>query len=173
LRSRQIGSTSDRSRTIGQLVGVGATHRIDVEYAWPQRLQRSSDGVHLIYLDQKDWVNLAKAASGHADGSQYRDVLEVLRNARATQRAIIPLSVTLYMEMSGTKNARQRAVVANIMEELSGFASLIDRSLLMRHELDAVIGASATSDRPLSASVPLVVLPSVLVNAADGWPVAE
>lgn len=110
----------------------------------------------MIYLDQKDWVNLAKAASGHADGSQYRDTLEVLRNATASRRVIIPLSVTHYMEMSGTKNARQRADAAEVMEELSGFASLIDRSLLMRLELEAVIDAFATPGRTRSASVPLI-----------------
>jgi hypothetical protein len=135
---------------------VGGTHRIDVEYAWPESLQRPSDGVHVIYLDQKDWISLAKAASGHADGFQYRDAFEVLRNARVSRRAVIPLSVTHYMEMSGTKNARQRADVAKIMEELSGFASLIDRSLVMRLELEAVIDAIAPPGRKRTASLPLI-----------------
>lgn len=135
---------------------VGATHRIDVDYVWPENLQRPPECVRVVYLDQKDWVNLAKAANRHVDGCQYRDALDVVRAARASGRAIFPLSLTHYMEMSGTKNARQRAAVAEVMEELSGFASLVARDVLIRLELEAVLTAIATPRPERCASVPLI-----------------
>jgi hypothetical protein len=95
--------------------------------------------VRVIYLDLNHWIALAKAAVGHRDGGRYRDSLETLRRARATGRFVFPLSATHYMEMSGIKSHRQRADVAGVMEELSGFATLVDRSIVMRLEVEAAL----------------------------------
>src|SRR2546426_2997531 len=102
-----------------------ATQRTDVQYVWPEALVRPSRDVRLVYLDQKDWINLAKAASGHASGPLYQVALDVLRDAKASGRVVLPLSMTHFMEMSGTKNPRHRAQVADVMEELSGFVTLV------------------------------------------------
>jgi hypothetical protein len=117
---------------------------------------RSPSRVRLVYLDQKDWINLAKASTGHPDGRCYQEALEVLREAAASSRAVIPLSAMHFMEMAGTKSARQRFAVAQVMEELSGFATLISRSVLMRLELEAVLDAAAGPRPTPFTPIPLV-----------------
>lgn len=111
----------------------GALHRTDVDYVWPEALVRPS-GVQLVYLDQNHWINLAQAAVGRPVGLPYRDALAELRNARRSGNAVFPLSLTHLME-SSTISRRQRADVATVMEELSGFTSLIARDIVMRAEL--------------------------------------
>src|SRR5512146_2993234 len=60
-----------------------ATHRTDVEYVWPQTLIRPSRNVRLVYLDQAQWIYLAQAATGHADGGKHVASLEALRSFKA------------------------------------------------------------------------------------------
>jgi hypothetical protein len=133
-----------------------ATQRTDVEYTWPEALVRPSPDVRLVYLDQKDWINLAKAATSHPGGRLYADALDVLRDAKASGHVVFPLSMTHLMEMSGTKNPRHRFEVAEVMEELSGFATLIARSILMRIELEAVLDVVAKPRPQRYSRVPLV-----------------
>jgi hypothetical protein len=116
-----------------------ALHRTDVEHVWPNALLRPS-GVHLVYLDQNHWINLAKAAVGTPAGGPYREALEALREARRSGRAVFPLSLTHLMETS-TIPRRRRTDVANVMEELSAFTALISRALVMRLKLEAVLDA--------------------------------
>jgi hypothetical protein len=116
-----------------------ALHRTDVDYVWPPALVRPP-GVCLVYLDQNHWINLAKAAVGKPTGRPYRDALAELRLARQSGRAVFPLSLTHLMETS-TIRRRQRLDVAMVMEELSGFATLISRAVVMQIELDAVLDA--------------------------------
>jgi hypothetical protein len=121
-------------------------HRTDVAYIWPNALARPS-GVRLVYLDQNHWINLAKAALGRPAGRPYVDALFELREARRTGRAIFPLSLTHLMETS-TIQRRQRIDVATVMEELSGFISLVPRDVAFRVELEAVLDQVTGTTRP-------------------------
>jgi hypothetical protein len=117
---------------------------------------RPAPPVQIVYLDLNHWISLAKAAVGHSDGARYVDSLETLRRARATGRFVFPLSASHYMEMSGVRNARHRADVAAVMEELSGFASLVDRLVVMRLELEAALDALTSRLGFPYAPVPVV-----------------
>jgi hypothetical protein len=119
-----------------------ALHRTDVAYVWPDTLVRPLPGVRLVYLDQNHWINLAKAAVGTPTGRPYRGALAALREARRSGRAVFPLSLTHVME-SVTISRRQRVDIATIMEELSGFTTIISRGAIMRLELEAVLDAVA------------------------------
>ncbi len=135
---------------------TSATHRIDVEYVWPEALVRPSRETRLVYLDQNHWINLARAAVHKPEGAEYRDVLHAFRQARASGRAVFPLSLTHFMETLKITNHRRRLDVAAVMEELSGFATLIARDIVMRLELEAVLDVVA-GPRPQSyAPIPLV-----------------
>lgn len=116
-----------------------ALHRTDIDYVWPEALVRPSQG-RLVYLDQNHWINLAKAAVGSPTGGRYRDALAALREARRLGRAVFPLSLTHVMETCMISR-RQRVHIATIMEELSGFTTIIARDALMRLELEAMLDA--------------------------------
>jgi hypothetical protein len=111
--------------------------------------------VRLVYLDQNHWINLAKAAVGRPAGHPYRDALEVLREARRTGRAVIPLSLTHVMETS-TIPRPQRGDVATVMEDLSGFTALISRAVLMRLELESTLDAMTESGPRKYNNMPIV-----------------
>jgi hypothetical protein len=130
--------------------------RTNSGYVWPEALVRPSTDVRLVYLDLNHWIGLAKANTGHPDGHRYGDALAALRQAKSSGRFVFPLSGTHYMEMAGITSSRQRADVATVMEELSGFASLLTLSLLMRLELESSIDL-AVGPRPVSyLPVPLL-----------------
>lgn len=112
--------------------------RSDAEYVWPSDLVQPGD-TQLIYLDLNHWISLAKAATGHRDGHRYCGSLEVLRHARQTGGFVFPLSSTHYMEMAGIADPRQRSDIAAVMEELSGFNTLVSNSVILQLEIDAVL----------------------------------
>jgi hypothetical protein len=60
------------------------------------------------------------------------------------------------MEMSGIRNPRHRADVAAVMEELSGFATLVDRVTLMRLELEAALDDMTSRPGPDYGPIPVV-----------------
>ncbi|GAA2975380.1 hypothetical protein [Actinokineospora diospyrosa] len=59
--------------------------------------------------------------------------------ARRDGRALFPLAATHYAETIKIKDPAQRRDLATVMEELSGFATLIDRTVVARLEVDAAL----------------------------------
>lgn len=106
--------------------------------AWPA-LRRPAGGMKLIYLDQKDWVYLAQANTGHRDGARYAAALQAARAARAAGTALFPLSLTHYSETLKIADPKRRGDIAQLMEELSGYIALPARRLTALYELDAAI----------------------------------
>lgn len=80
---------------------------------------------------------------GHRDGARHRDALEALKEMKRSGRYAFPLSAEHYMEMSGIVDPRHRFDVAAVMEELSAFASLMSRTVVMRLEIEAALDAMA------------------------------
>jgi hypothetical protein len=92
-----------------------------------------------VYLDFNHWIYLAKAAVGTTHGKAYESALERCRAARADGRAIFPLSAAHYMEMASIQDPAQRLDVAGVMAELSDFQVIVNRTVVARLELDAVL----------------------------------
>jgi hypothetical protein len=126
--------------------------RTDVEYVWPAALLRPTR-LRLVYLDLNHWIGLAKAATGHPDGSRYAVLLELLRQKR--DDVILPLATEHYMEMAGITSERQRFTVAGVMEELSGFACILSGATLMRLEIESAV-ATLTKTAEFFMPVPLL-----------------
>lgn len=124
--------------------------------AWPSSLCRREPKPVLIYLDLNHWINLAKAATNHRQGGPYQTSLEWCRAARESGSALFPLSSTHYVELYKNRNSRQRASVATLMEELSGFVTLLSKSCAARLELDAAL--SARFGPTASTLIPLPLL---------------
>jgi hypothetical protein len=129
--------------------------RTEVEYAWP-RLEHPKPRVPVAYLDLNHWIALAKAAVGHPDGRSSEQALDALRELRAADAICLPLSSTHYMEMARIGSPRQRFDVAAVMEELSDFACLMNRTILVRLELDAAISSILGDDSCVHAPIPLI-----------------
>jgi hypothetical protein len=130
--------------------------RTDTEYVWPTPLVSPPEGVRLVYLDLNHWIGLAKAAVGHRDGARHREALEAVREAKRFGSCAFPLSAEHYMEMSGIADPRQRFDVAAVMEELSEFASLVSRTVIMRLEVEAALDSVACPRPEPYAAVPVL-----------------
>ena len=129
---------------------------------WPSRIARNANNAVIVYLDLKDWINLARNAQHLSVPPGYNDLLTSARAALADEAAVFPLSATHYVEMSGITDPRQRRDVATVMEELSSFRVLLGRGTVMRLEIESALdkaGARST-DEP-------VVLP--LLGGSAGW----
>jgi hypothetical protein len=107
------------------------------QYAWPPSLLRSKGEVPLVYLDMNQWIYLAQAATGHANGKRYQKALDALRQSAG--RVMIPLASVHYMELEGNRHAARRSDLATLMEELSGFVCVLPRSSIAQVELDAAL----------------------------------
>ena len=102
-------------------------------------MRRPAGNATLIYLDQKHWIHLAQADTGHRNGPRYAAALQAARAARAAGTAIFPLSLTHYEETLKITDPRQRGDLARVMEELSGFTALPARRLTALYELGAAV----------------------------------
>ena len=106
---------------------------------WPRLLELPSDTVNVVYLDLNHWIHLAQASVGHSKGSSFTKALEACRAARLASSALFVLSSTHYFEVSKIKDPEQRRALADIMEELTGFATLVSRDVVMGLELAAML----------------------------------
>lgn len=110
----------------------------------------------MVYLDQKHWIHLAQADTGHDEGPKYLPALHAARTAKAARAAVFPLSATHYHETLKTIDPKQRGDVAKVMEELSGFSSLPARRLVALYELDAAVVPAAGLGPSVLPSVDLL-----------------
>jgi hypothetical protein len=122
---------------------------------WPRFLQLPRDTVKIVYLDLNHWIYLAQAFVGHPAARSVTSVLDACRAARLAGTAAFVLSSTHYIEMLKIKDPAQRRAIADVMEELTDFAALVSRVVVMELELAAVLDQFATQPNPLP-TIPLV-----------------
>jgi hypothetical protein len=117
---------------------------------WPRLLELPSEDVTLVYLDINHWISFAQASTGHSSGVSFVQTLEACRAAKSAGTAVFVLSAIHYMEMNKIKDPSQRRAIADVMEDLTGFASLMDRVVVMNLELDAMLDRFAQQPSLLS-----------------------
>jgi hypothetical protein len=122
------------------------------------------DGRPLVYLDQNHWISLAKAAVGHSQGEQFKEALEACLAASKDRTATVVLGSAHYFEVLKIGDCRQRRDVAAVMEDVTGFRTLLSRATVMRIEL----GAALDSLLHLESRGPEVELVGYGVNHAFG-----
>ncbi|MGW6210915.1 hypothetical protein [Streptomyces sp. NPDC055109] len=110
----------------------------------------------MVYLDLNHWIYLAKAATGHRTGEQYKAALTAVRDAAQSGLYLFPLSLTHYMELAGIRDPRQRADIADVMEEVSSFTTLLTRSHIMRLEIEAALDQVFNTSSPHIADIDLL-----------------
>lgn len=89
----------------------------------------------LLYLDLNHWIRLARARLGRPGSEMYQEALRRLRLLVAANALVVPLSSTHYIEISRIRDPKQRAELALTMEEISQYAALTSRGVLLRDEL--------------------------------------
>jgi hypothetical protein len=124
--------------------------------AWPPSLVDRPRVPLLIYLDLNHWIGLAQAATGLPTGERHAAALEACRRARSEGVALFPLADAHYVETSKIKSPQQRQDLAAIMEELSGFVTLLSRPDVMRLELDAALARLLSSNETFLPALPLL-----------------
>jgi len=110
---------------------------------WPRLLELPTDNVTVVYLDLNHWISLAQASVGHSKGTPFVRTLDACRAARSAGTAMFVLSGTHYGEMLKIKDPAQRREIADVMEELTGFATLVSRVVVMEFELMAMLDRCA------------------------------
>src|SRR5208283_590881 len=101
-----------------------------------------------IYLDLKDWVALAKARLGRPEFPHDRAAYEALRAAVASGQVIVLLSGITYQELSRIGSLRQRTDLADVVAEISGFATITGRSVATRHQVLTALAARYGGPEP-------------------------
>lgn len=99
-----------------------------------------------MYLDLFHWVSLAKANTGHRDGTRFVETLEACVSAADEGRAVFPTSDSIYMEISKIGIHRQRRDLRRLVERVCAFHVVTSHVVVATHEveglLDHLVGAS-------------------------------
>lgn len=126
-----------------------------VVLAWPPSLELPSENIVVVYLDLNHWISLAQASVRHQKGIPFLDVLQACRDARGTGNAMFVLSAAHYAEMLKIKDPAQRRTIAKVMEELTDFATLVSRVVVMELEMATALDRMTKSSAP---AVPVSLL---------------
>jgi hypothetical protein len=110
---------------------------------WPQLLQLPSHETSVVYFDLNHWIYLAQEVCGRS--SSVSAALEACRAAKACGTAVFVLSASHYAEMLKIKDPEQRRAIADVMEDLTDFGTLVSRVVVMELELAAVLDQFAQS----------------------------
>ena len=124
---------------------------------WPPLLELPPADKLVVYLDLNHWIGLSQALAGHPKGAAHGDVLEACRAAHSSGRGLFVLSGTIYAEVQKIKDPMQRRRLTEVMEELTGFSTLVSRVVMMELEFSALLDPVAKIPNPLSKT-PLVGL---------------
>ena len=115
---------------------------------WPNTLHHPTRPPRLIYLDLNHWIGLAKALSGHRDGTKHRPVLDACISAVADGKAFFPLSVNIYAEISKIANHRQRRDLRKVIELVCRHMVVTPLTVVIAHEVEALLD-KVLGPRPL------------------------
>lgn len=138
-----------------------ASERAEPVMVLPPQIERNFEGRRAVYLNLKDWINLARVVKGLSAPAGYPELLQAAQRAVRTGTALFPLSATHYMEMSGIADPAQQRDIAAVMDELSEFRVLLGRPSIMQLEIEAAL------DRMQSLPSPVNTL--ALQGRSVGW----
>lgn len=125
------------------------------DVVWPSELTLPARPPAVIYLDQNQFINMAKVVAGKPVPDGYPDLLEACRKSVNEGRAVFPLSATHLMETAAISSSRRRNDVAAMMEEMSGFQYLLGRPIIQMLEVEESLRAAGI-DVPLAGGGGLI-----------------
>jgi hypothetical protein len=92
-----------------------------------------------VYLDQRDWIALARQHYGLVDDDGLAGVLAMVREASAAGHASFPLSVAHYVETYRQRDPGRRQRLGAFMAEISRFHTIASAPNLLEAELHVAI----------------------------------
>lgn len=119
------------------MVRVGA-ERTDTEVLWPPQIVRTPG---LVYLDLNQWIALAKAKTGHADGVRWQPALSRLRGCKGGWTFVI--GMPLLMELQGIHRRRQRFDIGDVIEEFTQFSCVLPLTTIAAAEFECSLARFA------------------------------
>ena len=93
----------------------------------------------VVYLDVLHWVSLAKAHSGHRQGTTVERALAACIRSVEAGTAVFPISDSTYMEVSKIGSYRQRRLLREVIERVSRFTVVTSRVVIANHEVEALL----------------------------------
>ncbi len=75
--------------------------------------------MHIVYLDQNKWIELARAAKFPADRPELRALLDAMRLEVSASRLVLPLTATNIYETHKINDAERRRELASLQAWLS------------------------------------------------------
>lgn len=96
-----------------------------------------------VYLDQRDWIALAKQHYGVTDDDGVAGVLAMVLEASSTGQASFPLSATHYVETYHHRDPHRRQRLGAFMAQISRFHAIASPVDLLEAELHQAICAVA------------------------------
>ena len=75
--------------------------------------------MHVIFIDQNKWIDLARAASSKPEGFPYVDIYRALCSAVSSGQVILPLASTHIIETAKRNDPKSRLEVARVQAQLS------------------------------------------------------
>jgi hypothetical protein len=96
-----------------------------------------------IYLDQRDWIALARQHYGKTNSPEMADLLALVREASATGQASFPLSATHYVETFHSRNPGRRQRLGEFMATISRFHAIASCTDLLTPEVHVAVCAVA------------------------------
>ena len=115
---------------------------------WPPQIQLPSGGIKVVYLDLNHWIWLAKTVRGRPGSARFVADLDACESARTSGEAVFVLGAEHWFEMLNIKDPSQRDALAEVMERLTAFSSLVSRAVVMELELSAVLDRFARVATP-------------------------
>lgn len=111
------------------------------KYIWPEQLVQPKRPPLLVYIDLNHWINLSRAnISPEANIDPYQRLLTSCRAAIERKVIRIVIMDALYVEIAERiKNPRSRKNLARLIEELTGFSTILGRVDIMRIEVHATM----------------------------------
>lgn len=96
-----------------------------------------------IYLDQRDWITLARQHYGRTQNDHVAGVLALVREASSNGFASFPLSAAHYIETYHRRNPGQRQRLGAFMAEISKFHTIASAPDLLPAEVHTLICSTA------------------------------
>ncbi|MEU9345419.1 hypothetical protein AB0D74_29865 [Streptomyces sp. NPDC048278] len=101
-----------------------------------------------VYLDTKDWITLAKARLGRPGSERDRPIYEDLRAWAEAGKILVPLTSSLFQEISKISQRRQRTDLAEVIAEISGFVALTGVKNMVTHQMRVALASRQALPQP-------------------------
>lgn len=107
-------------------------------------------GTRYLYLDMTCWVQMARGLQ--TKDARWTEAATALECAARAGTITIPLSASNYLELWHRSNTASREQIGSLMRDLSGYATLLEFSMVQRLEIEAFVATWVGDERRVLTS---------------------